>query len=290
MSIFNLGSINIDLFYYVDHLPGAGETLAANDYQRGLGGKGANQSVAAALAGAKVCHMGAIGSDGEWTVARLKSRGIDVSSVATVEEPTGNATILVDATGENAIVLHPGANRTIPTDVLACLEGADGTDILLLQNETNLTSDAAARARSKGARVLYSAAPFDVAAVRAVLDQVSILLLNEVEARQLTRDMGCDLLDVPVDTIVMTKGAEGAELIKNGTSFSVPAYRVDAVDTTGAGDCFAGYFAAGLGEGMSEAAAIALASAASAIKVTRRGTSDVFPTRKEVDQFLAQNA
>ena len=288
MTIFNLGSINIDHFYRLPHLPLPGETLAATDYSIGLGGKGANQSAAAAKAGARVVHIGAVGDEGGWTVGRLKGWGVDTSAIATIDTPTGHAIINVDAGGENSIVIFPGANRAMPFDIVErALAGARPGDTLLIQNETAHQAQAADLARAMGLHVMYSAAPFDVDAVRAVLKNVSILALNAVEAQQLTAAMGVTLDDLDVPELLVTRGAEGAEWRGDGKVFTAALHKVTAVDTTGAGDTFAGYFAAGRDAGMTPAEALDLAAAAASLKVTRAGTADAIPTRDEVAAFRA---
>lgn len=289
MTIFNLGSINADHFYAVPHLPGPGETLAALTLSTGLGGKGANQSVAAARAGTQVRHLGAVGPDGAWAVARLAALGVDTAGVATVDQPTGHAIICIDKTGENQILLYPGANRAVSRSVLAALsEGMPG-DWLMLQNETNLLVEAASAARKRGLQVAVSAAPFDPSMVREILPFTDLLLLNVVEARQLTQAMGVALTDLPVPQIVVTKGAEGAEWhdLRVRESVSVPAHSVAVVDTTGAGDTFAGYFVAALSQGAPADQALHLATAAAAVKVTRAGTADAIPLRADVEALLA---
>ncbi|MGR3290346.1 MAG: PfkB family carbohydrate kinase, partial [Paracoccaceae bacterium] len=157
--IYNLGSINAALFYQMDHLPLPGETLAAVAHSRGLGGKGANQSVAAARAGAKVCHIGAVGADGGWAIDRLAELGVETSGIAISEQQTGQAIINVDAQGENSIVLWSGANRNqseqgISDQLTKALPG----DILLLQNETDCQQLAANTGYKQELRVIYSAA------------------------------------------------------------------------------------------------------------------------------------
>jgi ribokinase len=288
MTIFNLGSINIDHFYRLPHLPMPGETLAATGYSVGLGGKGANQSAAAAKAGAKVVHIGAVGPEGAWAVDRLKGWGVDTSAIAQIDTPTGHAIINVDEQGENAIVLFPGANRAMPFHIVErALATAKPGDTLLLQNETAHQAKAADFARAKGLHVMYSAAPFDVTAVYAVLKNVSILALNAVEAQQLTAAMGVTLGDLEVPELLVTRGAEGAEWRGDGKVFLARPHKVAAVDTTGAGDTFAGYFAAGRDSGMTPAEALDLAAAAASLKVTRAGTADAIPTREEVEAFRA---
>ena len=286
MTIFNLGSINIDHFYRLPHLPAPGETLAATDYSVGLGGKGANQSAAAAKAGAQVVHVGAVGPEGGWCIDRLRGWGVDTSGIAMIDTPTGHAIINVDTGGENTIILFPGANRAMPFDAVErALERAKPGDTLLLQNETAHQAKAAKRARERGLRVFYSAAPFAVDAVRAVMEYVSVLAVNAVEADQLSAALGVTLDDLAVPELLVTRGGAGAEWRGDGKIYRAAPVKVDAVDTTGAGDTFAGYFAAARDAGMTPAEALDLAGAAASLKVTRAGTADAIPTRTEVDAF-----
>ncbi len=278
--IWSFGSINADHAYRVPHIPRPGETLAARGYTLGLGGKGANQSVAAARAGADVRHIGLVGRDGFWAVDRMRALGVDVTHVQAGDVPTGHAIICVDDAGENAITIFSGANRANDLGhVTAALAGAVAGDLLLLQNETNLVGDSARIGREQGLFVIYSAAPFDAEAVRDVLPHVSLLILNAVEAAQLQATLG----NLPAGlTVVVTKGADGADWVGPDLTLHMPAVKVTVVDTTGAGDTFAGYLAAGLAEGMDPEAAMALATRAAAIKVTRAGTADAIPARAEV--------
>lgn len=289
MTVFNLGSINIDHVYRVAHLPRPGETLAADGYERTLGGKGANQSVAALRAGARVVHIGAIGASDGWTAARLSALGVDLGSIARVDAPTGHAIIGVDPAGENSILIHSGANRLQDAEVIeAALSGAQTGDILLLQNETSDQVEAAQAARKRHMRVFYSAAPFDPEALQAILPHVTHLLMNAGEAEALCRATGKTLEDLPVEAVIVTRGAEGAEWIPSvGARVAVPAVKVEAVDTTGAGDCFAGSLVAALDDGMSPEQALRYAAAAAAIQVTRQGTSSAMPDRGEVEALLA---
>jgi ribokinase len=289
MTIYNLGSINIDHVYRLAALPRAGETISSLDHALGLGGKGANQSVAAARAGAQVRHLGAMGTGDDWVLDMLGAAGIDTGAVARLDGvATGHAIILVDAEGENSIILHGGANRALPAGlVTGGLATIGPGDILMMQNETTLQAEAAAHARAAGARVIYSAAPFEIAALRAVLPHVSILAVNEVEARDTFAAFGEAL---PISGLLITRGAKGAEYrdLETGRIWEQPAFRVQAVDTTGAGDCFAGWFAAGLSRGEDIATTLRNASAAAALQVTRKGAGNAMPTRAEVAAFLAQ--
>jgi ribokinase len=323
MTIYNLGSINADYFYRVPHFPAPGETLSAESFSSGLGGKGANQSVAAAKAGTEVIHIGAVGPDGDWAIETLGQHGVKTDQIAKVDVPTAHAIITLDPSGENQIVLFSGANAAQDIDrIEAALSAATSADTLLLQNETSHQVVAAEMAVAKGMRVVYSAAPFELAAIEAVLPYVTLLSVNEVEAEQLMGSMDCSLSDLPVEQVLVTKGSKGATLYNLGQTevtlspgiagqrptaplggrfasargqaqpsdgewqISIPSFQVDVVDTTGAGDTFTGVFAAGLDLGRSAEQALKWASATAALKVMRAGTADAIPSASEVEAFL----
>ncbi len=286
MAIYNLGSINADLFYQVPHLPGPGETLAAKNMNKGLGGKGANMSVAASRAASLVSHIGAIGSDGAWARQRLLEYGVDTRHIAVFDNiDTGHAIINVDSEGENAIVLYSGANKAISENMIgkALSESAHG-DTLLIQNETNNQVYAAKMGRDLAMYVAYAAAPFDAAAVKEILPLLDFLILNEVEAEQLTQALGVPVDELPVADVVITLGAKGCRWIHTtkGTSRDFPAHSVPVVDTTGAGDTFTGYLLSAKDRGLPMEQAITLAMRAGALMVMRMGTADVIPDLKEV--------
>jgi ribokinase len=283
--IWNLGSINADNFYRVPHLPKPGETLAATGFDRGLGGKGANMSVAAARAAARVMHIGAVGADGAWAKDRLLEYGVDTQHISVVAPPTGHANICVDPAGENNIVLYPGANHAITEQMIgAALAEASPGDFLLMQNETLGQQFAAETAQTLGLRVAYAAAPFDAEAVAGLAHMADLLILNEVEAAQLLSATGQQLSDLPVDDVVVTLGGDGCKWVSNKGNITqtYAAYPADPVDTTGAGDTFTGYLLAGLDRGMDMADAIDLAMRAGALMVARHGTADVIPDLKEI--------
>lgn len=285
MAVFNLGSINADLFYHVPHLVKPGETLASTKHSRGLGGKGANMSVATARAAARAVHIGAVGKDGRWAVERLMEYGVDTRNIVEVSEPTGHAIIMVDPQGENAILLHPGANYTLSeTHIGEALSSASETDTFLFQNETNGQVVGATLASGKGMRVVYAAAPFDPEAVQGVLPLLDMLIMNAVEAEQLSTAMNIDLTALPVRHIIVTLGKDGCRWVNTdlGTDQTFPAVPVTPVDTTGAGDTFTGFLVAGLDRGLPMEQAISLAQQAGAIMVTRHGTADVIPDLKDV--------
>lgn len=283
--IWNLGSINADNFYRVPHLPAPGETLAAIEFSQGLGGKGANMSVAAARAAARVMHVGAVGREGTWALERLLEYGVDTPHITVVDQPTGHANITVDDAGENAIVLFGGANQELTDQMIGtALTEASPRDWLLMQNETNGQLYAAETAKTLGLQVAYAAAPFDASAVAEIMEHIDLLVLNAVEAEQLRRESGQELEQLSIADIVVTLGGDGCKWVSNKAQNTqiFPAYAVDPVDTTGAGDTFTGYLIAALDRDMNMAEAIDLASRAGALMVTRHGTADVIPDLKEI--------
>jgi len=287
MSVFNLGSINIDNFYAVPHLPGPGETLAANRFDRGLGGKGANMSVAMARAATRAIHIGAVGGDGAWCVDRLLEYGVDTRHIATLPSAqTGHANIAVDQDGENQIILFPGTNASITSEMISAgLSEAGPGDIFLTQNETNGQVDAARMARDLGLRVVYAAAPFDAKTVSDIAEFADLLVLNAVEAAQLTSALGKEPTDLGIAHVVVTQGPDGClwRDARSGQALHVPALPVSPVDTTGAGDTFTGFLVAGLDRGTPMEQALRLATQAAGLMVTRAGTADVIPDLKEIE-------
>ena len=286
MAIYNLGSINADYFYHVPHLPGPGETLAATSMSRGLGGKGANMSVAAARAGAHTAHIGAVGEDGKWAIDRMTEFGVDTRHITSLTDtPMGQALIYVDDAGENSIVLLNGANFQIPDRTIAgALSEASPGDTLLMQNETLSQLEAAKMARSLDLYIAYAAAPFDAVAATAVLPYLDFLILNEIEAAQLQEATGKTPDALGITDVIITLGGQGARWLHNGVSRDFPAMRVTPVDTTGAGDTFTGYVLAARDRGLPMEQCIALAMRAAALMVTRQGTADVIPDLKDVDE------
>ncbi|RAH96575.1 ribokinase [Acuticoccus sediminis] len=286
MTVWCLGSINLDRFYRVPHIPAPGETLAARELTTGIGGKGANMSVAAARAGARVALIGAVGADGAWARDRLAAWGVDTRFVATAAGPTGHAIIAVADDGENTIIIHPGANHRLEAGPLqAAFAEARPGEWCLIQNETVLQAEGARRARAAGLRVAYAAAPFTAEAAVEMAPLADLLILNRVEMDQLQAATGRGPDAQGVATVVVTEGADGAtgyDAAHPG-GLHVAAVPVEAVDTTGAGDTFTGYLLAGLERGMGLGAAMGWAAKAGALMVTRHGTADVIPNFSEID-------
>lgn len=287
MAVYNLGSVNIDHVYRVPHLPEPGETLAATSFNSGLGGKGANQSIAVAKAGGQVFHIGAIGADGGWLADQMADAGVDTRYLSVIDVPTGHAIINVDDAAENVIVLFTGANRALTEEMVnEALSDAGAGDWLLLQNETNLGVYTAKAAKAKGMRVAYAAAPFDPEAAAEMLPVTDLLAVNHIEAAQLSEAMGVSAVDLPVAQVLITRGADGATLQTGDEEVSVEAFKVNPVDTTGAGDTFLGFFLAALDLGRSAKDTLTFASAASAIQVTKVGAAMAIPTADDVEKFL----
>ena len=288
MTIFNLGSINIDYIYTVPHLVTAGETLAATSFQAALGGKGANQSIALARAGADVRHAGRVHKADENWLADMAEAGVDCAHIQTGQIPTGHAIVAVDAnTAENQIILSPSSNHALTGDMIApFLSSAQPGDWALAQNETNLTDPFLHAAKQAGLQVCYSAAPFVADITAGLLPLVDLLVVNHIEADALEAFTGAPLTALDIAHVIVTRGADGASYLgRQDMPFDVPAAKVKAVDTTGAGDTYLGYVLAGLDEGLPVRAAMHLAAKASAIQVTRPGASAAIPTRNEVEAW-----
>ncbi len=294
MKIINFGSLNIDKVYAVDHIAAPGETISATGLTLNAGGKGLNQSIAAARAGAQVLHAGAIGPDGAFLEQLLKENGVDTSSLLHVEGESGHAIIQVDAAGQNSIVVSGGANHTLTEDyVRQVLDLAQPGDMVLLQNETNVVEPVLRTALVKGLTVCFNPSPVPTQPLPYNL--VDIFLVNETEAAALA-ELPADsdpetILDnlgwaYPRSTIVLTLGEKGVLCRSNGGNNVQKAFSVNAVDTTAAGDTFTGYFLAGLAQGKDLTLCLKEAAAASALAVSRPGAAPSIPARAEVEEFL----
>lgn len=292
MTIHCLGSINIDHVYRVPHAPAAGETLADQGYAAGLGGKGANHAIAAARAGADVRFIGAVGPESGTTREALAKYGINTTGITDSDEATGHAIILVEPNGENRIIIHPGANRAItPAQIDVALTAAQPGDWWLTQNETNAVVDSTAQARAAGLRTAHAAAPFDPVATKALLPHLDLLAVNEGEANALAAHLNVDVDAIPVPSLLVTLGAEGARWRgEDNRSITVPAFPVDTVDTTGAGDTFFGTVLAGIDTGLTLPDALHRAAAAAALCVTRPGAAEAIPSAADVTAFLENPA
>lgn len=295
MKVFNYGSINIDHVYKVPHLVQPGETLSSSDYQQVLGGKGANQSIALAQAGVNVAHIGFCNESDTWVIDQLQQFGVDCSLVAKVAEPTGHAIIQVDNDAENSIILFAGANHYATVDHLdKILSEAAQDDWLLLQNECSFTREIIVKAEARGLKVIFNPSPMIRDIANFPLDKVSLLVVNEVELRQLLnsgrvleQDIAVAVAEsFPGQNVVVTLGAKGALWIGEGGVVKVPALTVPVVDTTAAGDTFLGFLLGALANGQSPEQALKAGCAASSIAVQRFGASSSIPPAVEVKTLL----
>ena len=293
-----VGSINLDLIATVNRLPAPGETVPGGDFKSAPGGKGANQALAAARAGAKVRMVGAVGRDafaGEAT-AYLKEGGVELSGVAEMHAATGIALILVGADGENMIAVVPGANGTVVPGDLTKAQFQKG-DVVLLQHEIPLsTVDAAlAAARKAGAVTMLNTAPFRAEAASFV-GKADYVVANETEF-----DLYAEALSLPAGersermrefarrtgaTMIVTLGGEGALAAKGDELVRADALKITPVDTVGAGDTFCGYLAAGLSSGLALADALKRAAAAGSLACLKPGAQPSIPLADEVDAAL----
>lgn len=289
MSFLNLGSLNIDRVLRVGRIVHPGETIASTSLAEFAGGKGANQSVALARAGATVAHLGKIGPDGRWLLEKLAAEGIDVQRVSVAARPTGQAMIQVDDVGQNAIVLAGGANQDITeSEVDAAIASVAAGSWLLTQNETSAVAHAIERARQRGLLVAFNPAPFDDRVRQYPLEAVDLLCLNETEGAAMTGESEAEAIgaalhrEFPRCEIVLTLGSAG--ILRHGPDGIVRcgAPRVEAVDTTAAGDTFIGYYLAGRFAGVGCRENLEFACRGAALCVTRAGAMDSIPRRDEV--------
>jgi len=302
-----VGSANVDLVIQTPHLPQPGETVLGGTFITAMGGKGANQAVAAARLGAAVTFVARVGDDafGQECLAAYQKEHIDTHYVAiTPNTPTGIALIAVAADGENTIIVASGANMALtPADVAAAEPAFQGADLLLLQLEVPLeTSIAAARlAHKHDLRVVLNPAPAQKLP-GDLLAEVDIITPNRIElaqmmdlsedaVRQLSDDdLARTALALGPHSAVITLGAEGALAADPGGWTRIPAFQVNAIDTTGAGDAFSGGLAVALARGSATLAdAVRYASAAGALAATRLGAQPSLPTAAELDRFLREN-
>ncbi|MBZ9680345.1 ribokinase [Mesorhizobium sp. B2-5-9] len=298
--IIVVGSINLDLIANVDRLPSPGETVSGSSFTTAPGGKGANQALAAARAGAQVRMVGAVGKDNfaPEALALLREAKVDLSGVGETFASTGTALIMVGDDGENIIAVVPGANASVVPGDLSKAFLTKG-DVVLLQHEIPLaTVDAALdQARAAGAITVLNTAPFHGGAA-AFLGKADYAVANETEfdlygeALALKgRDRAARMRDYASKTgriIVVTLGGDGVMAATPSEFLTVPALQITPVDTVGAGDTFCGYFAAGLSSGLTLEQALARAGAAGSLACLKPGAQPAIPLAKDVDQALQE--
>ena len=289
MNVVNFGSLNLDHVYAVDHFCRAGETIHTAGYTQNAGGKGLNQSIAVARSGQTLCHAGMLGAGGEPLAQLLESCGVDLRYLGRTETLQGHAIIQVQPDGQNCIFLYGGSNQAVtPEDIDAVLSHFAPGDYLLMQNELSNFTYLLRAAVGRGLRVVLNASPISGEVLAADLTGVDWLVVNEIECAAIA---GCSTAEegyaalrarYPGLGILLTLGSEGSVSWKDGVEIRQCAYPVQAVDTTGAGDTFMGYFVGCLAQGMERKDAMQYAAMAASIAVTRPGAAPSIPMMAEV--------
>ena len=290
MKILVFGSLNVDFRYMVDHFVQPGETLSSKSVGTFSGGKGLNQAIACKKAGSDVYMAGKIGKDGAFLLAELKDADVSTKHVFIDEEMmSGHAIIQVDTNGQNCIITYGGTNRAITKEEIdETLADFSAGDIILMQNEINAMDYIIGQAHAKGMLVALNPSPIDDALLNSDLSKVSYFIMNEVEAAKISGtadvDKAFEILSqkYPQSKIVITMGGEGSRFFDGEKIYAHGIYKVNAVDTTAAGDTFTGYFLNGLLEGMQPLEIMSMAAKASAIAVSKPGAADSIPTKDVV--------
>lgn len=293
MKVLNIGSMNLDYVYNVDHIVKQGETESSNSLNTFLGGKGMNQSVALAKAGVKVYQGGMIGNDGQIFINTLNEYGVNTKYIKQIEEKTGHAIIQIDKNAQNCILLFGGANQLLTEEYIDFVLNDFGTDdILLLQNEVNNMPYIVNKGYEKGMKIILNPSPFNEKLKEVDMKKISIFLLNKVEGEQITGFKNPEeIIDKMLEMfenaqIVLTLGKDGAIYADKNNRYFQSAFNVNAVDTTAAGDTFTGYFISGLVNNMHIPDVLKMSAKASAITVSRAGAAVSIPYKTEVLKAL----
>ncbi len=306
MKVLNFGSLNLDYVYNVEHFVREGETLSSTDMNTFCGGKGLNQSVALARAGAAVCHAGAVGrSDGTALIEILNGAGVDTSYIDKYDMPSGHAIIQKNTAGNNCILLYGGANQNISKEFIdEVLRDFGDEDVLLLQNEISNIDYLIERGYEKGMHIVLNPSPINEKIFECDLGKVEYLVLNEIEAGDILEradqknttsektdidDAGMALrLSNMFDTtkILLTLGEKGSVYVDKEHIYRQDIFKTEVVDTTAAGDTFTGFFIAGMAAGRDVESDMRFAAKASSIAVSRRGAAPSIPTMEEVIKAL----
>ncbi|TYC49196.1 ribokinase [Rhodobacterales bacterium] len=292
------GSINLDLVVAVPRLPTAGETVTGPDHQSFAGGKGANQALSACRAGSDVRMVGAVGKDAfaDLALANMKSEGVDLSGVRSLDGATGLAFIGIDRQGENQIIVASGANARVEADWLS--PSLSQGDMLMLQGETPFgeAEKAIAMAGKSGAKVFWNPAPVPMEDIKALIETTATLVVNETEAAEVAERLGIapepqqfvEALAAPERTVVVTLGGDGVVAGKGETRLRLPSPAIKVVDTTGAGDAFCGALACALDQGRPFERAIREGVAAGALACTVTGAQSSAPAKDDIARLADQ--
>lgn len=293
MKILSFGSLNIDNVYSVDHFVQPGETISALNKEVFCGGKGLNQTIAAARAGVEVYHAGKVGPDGGILVDCLKNDGIHTDYILRGTESSGHSIIQLDKKGGNCIIVYGGTNTQLTKEEInGVLKDFGKGDILLIQNEINLLDVLMKLAAEKGMQIALNPSPINSYLLeRCPLNLVRYFILNEVEGKTISGADGReDILAAlkekyPNSAIVLTLGSHGVLYNDQDNTYCHGIYDTEVVDTTAAGDTFTGYFIAGIAKQLPMEDVLEQASIASSIAVSRKGAVPSIPFLKEVEAF-----
>lgn len=289
MKILNYGSMNIDNVYQMEHMIQPGETQMALARNVFAGGKGLNQSIAIAKAGGAVYHAGVVGEDGAILMDTLEKWGVDTRYVKRAPGPSGHTVIQVDKGGQNSIIVFAGENmRVLEEDIARVLSGFEQGDLLILQNELDNSPAIMRMASERGMTIVFNPSPVNSSLSSYPLSCVDWFLLNEIEGKALTQEtepkriLAALKALYPRAGVVLTLGGDGAYCMAGDETLFQPAFPVEPVDTTAAGDTFTGYFIAGISRGEDLPAVMKHAARAAAIAVSRPGAADSIPCLSEV--------
>jgi ribokinase len=295
MKLVNFGSMNIDNTYKVEEFLRPGETKSALRLDVYCGGKGLNQSIAAAKAGCTVWHAALLGQGAKMLKDKLDENGVDTHLLKPAEGKSGHTVIQVDAHGQNCILLYGGVNKQLTKDFVdEALQACSAEDVVLVQNETNMVAYIIEKASSMGMRVAFNASPITEELLGYPFDKVTWLFINEVEGACLTGSEDADeILAIlgkryPQCKILLTLGKHGAVYQADGKMTRIGIFPVPVVDTTSAGDTFTGYFLQAMMDGLSPYDCLLRATVASTLCVQRPGAADSIPLRDEVEKAMEQ--
>lgn len=295
MKVLNFGSLNVDNVYSVEHIVQGGETISSTKLEVFSGGKGLNQSIALAKAGAPTYHAGLIGEEGDFLLDTCKENGVDTTYIRKLNAKGGHTVIQVDANGQNCIILFGGTNQMVTKEFVdEVLGNFEEGDYLVLQNEINQLDYIIDKAYERGMKIVLNPSPFDSKLDACDLTKIHLFMINEIEGEQITGFADKDEIltelakKFPNAKFVLTLGSDGAVYYDGQEKVFQDIFKVKAVDTTAAGDTFSGFFLAKIIEGATVAEALRTAAKASSIAVSRPGAAPSIPTMTEVAAGLAE--
>lgn len=298
MRILNFGSLNVDKTYKVKQFARAKETIKAWKYEEFCGGKGLNQSIALAKAGAAVVHAGCVGQDGKKLIETLAEAGVDTNYIRMNDGSSGHAIIQVDESGQNSIIIYGGANEDITKEYIdEVLNDFGADDMVLLQNEIINVDYVIKRARQKGLKITFNPSPVSDSLKECELESIDYFILNEVEGEWISKvsssqpEKMIETLEekYPQAAFVLTLGEGGSYFFSKEKKVYQKIYKVPVIDTTGAGDTFTGYFLSEIVKSGSVENALKYAAAAASISVSRHGAAQSIPDKAEVEKFVGEH-